>query len=217
MSMRLCAARAVGNKAEGMRSKNTLFGIEHAATESLGLGRWPGGPGGLPPRGSHRTGRARTSASGSSTGSSPSHRGGPVAIPSSSGDMRKNLDVFNMFPSMEPAGRRFASLHRVLRGEFPCFHGTIKALRLPDARPAALRCPRLAVPRLARCFAPAATRAGVAGLELVTRCSSRELPWRRQDLPSSWGTSIICLHMFFDPGRTTMPDQSRHRGAAPAV
>jgi hypothetical protein len=31
------------------------------------------------------------------------------------------------------------------------------------------------------------------GLELVTRYSSRELPRRRQDLPSSWGTSIVHL------------------------
>ena len=60
--------------------------------------------------------------------------------------MRENLDVFSMCPSVESAGRRFASLDRVLRGEFPCFNGTIKALRLPAARPAALRYLRLAVP-----------------------------------------------------------------------
>jgi hypothetical protein len=42
--------------------------------------------------------------------------------------MRENLDVFSMIPSVEPAGRRFASLHRVLRGEFPCFNSTIKTL-----------------------------------------------------------------------------------------
>src|SRR5262249_8285574 len=65
-----------------------------------------------------------------------------------------------MFPSIEPAGRRFASLPRVLRGEFPCFAGTTKALRLPAAHPAALRCLRLAVPQrsLVR-FAPRRTSA----------------------------------------------------------
>jgi hypothetical protein len=52
-----------------------------------------------------------------------------------------------MFPSTGSVGRRFAFLHRVLRGEFPCFNSTIKALRLPATRPAALRCLRLAVPR----------------------------------------------------------------------
>ncbi len=40
-----------------------------------------------------------------------------------------------MFPSTGSAGRRFASLHRVLRGEFPCFSSTIKALRLPAPIP----------------------------------------------------------------------------------
>ena len=41
------------------------------------------------------------------------------------------------------------------------------------------------------------------GLELVTRYSSRKLPRRRQDLPSSWGTPIVRLHMFqSDAGRT---------------
>ena len=63
----------------------------------------------------------------------------PEAIRSSYVDMAWNLEVFRMFPSIESAGRRFASLHRVLRGEFPCFISTIKALRLPAARPAALR------------------------------------------------------------------------------
>jgi hypothetical protein len=71
----------------------------------------------------------------------------PEAIRSSYVDMRKNLDVFSMFPSISSVGRRFASLHRVLRGEFPCFDGSIKALRHPAARPAALRCLRLAVPQ----------------------------------------------------------------------
>jgi len=40
-------------------------------------------------------------------------------------------------------------------------------------------------------------------LELFTRYSFRELPRKRQDLPSSWGTLIIRLHMFqTDAGRT---------------
>ena len=40
-----------------------------------------------------------------------------------------NLDVFGMFPSIESASRRFASLHWVLRGEFPSFNGTAKELQ----------------------------------------------------------------------------------------
>ena len=41
--------------------------------------------------------------------------------------------MFNMLPSIDSAGRRFAFLHWVLRGEFPGFNGTIKALRHPTA------------------------------------------------------------------------------------
>ena len=93
----------------------------------------------------------------------------PEAIRSSYGDMLTNLDVFDMFPSIESVGRRFAFLHRVLRGEFPCFNGTIKALRLPAARPAALRCLRLAVPRLHSLRSLLGGRVHRRGLELVTR------------------------------------------------
>ncbi len=50
----------------------------------------------------------------------------PVVIRSSDVDMFKNLDVFNMFPSIDSADRRFAFLHWVLQGEFPSFNGTIK-------------------------------------------------------------------------------------------
>jgi hypothetical protein len=83
--------------------------------------------------------------------------------------MLTNLNVFDMFPSIESAGRRFASLHRVLRGEFPCFNGTIKALRLPAAHPAALRFLRLAVPRFHSLRSLPGRRVGRRGLELVTR------------------------------------------------
>src|SRR5262245_41741641 len=66
----------------------------------------------------------------------------------------------HLFPARGSAGRRFASLPRVLRGEFPWLDGTIKALRLPAARPAALRCLRLAVPwRPLVLFAPRRTSA----------------------------------------------------------
>jgi hypothetical protein len=93
----------------------------------------------------------------------------PEAIQSSYGDMLTNLDVFDMVPSIESAGRRFAFLHRVLRGEFPCFNGTIKALRLPAAHPAALRFLRLAVPRLHSLFSLPDGRVRRRGLELMTR------------------------------------------------
>ena len=81
-----------------------------------------------------------------------------------------NLDVFDMFPSIESADRRFAFLHWVLQGEFPSFDGTIKALRLPAAHLAALRFLRLAIPRLHSLCSLPGGRVSRQGLELVTRC-----------------------------------------------
>ena len=94
--------------------------------------RRAGWPRVLPPRGSHRSGRARIRASGSSTNSF-AIQVDPEAIQPSDVDMRVNLDVFDMFPSIESVGRRFAFLHWVLQGEFPSFNSTIKALRHPTA------------------------------------------------------------------------------------
>ncbi len=120
-------------------------------------------------QGSHRSGRARMSASGSSDRQICHPRMVPEAIRSTYVDMLENLDVLDMFPSIASAGRRFAFLHRVLRGEFPCFNGTIKALRLPAARPTALRCLRLAVPRFHSLRSLLDGRVSRRGLELVTR------------------------------------------------
>ena len=108
-----------------------------------------------------------------------------------------------MVPSIRSVGRRFAFLHRVLRGKFPCFTGTIKALRLLAARSTALRYLRLVVPqRSLVVFAPEWTssppRPGVgnpvspAGIEL------RE----RQDLASSWGIPIVRSPSSVDAGGT---------------
>ena len=98
----------------------------------------------------------------------------------------------------------FPSLHRVPRDRFPGFIGTMRALRLPAARPAALRCLRLAIPRFHSLCSLLDGRVRRRGLELVTRylhpgiCRGNEL-----DLPSSWGTPIVRLHMFqSDSGRT---------------
>jgi hypothetical protein len=71
----------------------------------------------------------------------------PGAIRAICVDRYRGRDVLHLFPALGSAGRRFASLPRILRGEFPCFDGSTKALRLPVAHPAALRCLRLAVPQ----------------------------------------------------------------------
>jgi len=80
----------------------------------------------------------------------------------------------------------------------------MRVLRLLAAHPAALRFLRLAVPRLHSLGSLLDGRVRHRGLELVTRylqpgiCRGSEL-----DLPSSWGTTIVRLHMFqSDAGRT---------------
>ena len=117
--------------------------------------------------------------------------------------MRKNLDVFNMFPSIESAGRRFAFLHWVLQGEFPSFNSTIKALRLPAARLAALRCLRLAIPRLHSLGSLLDGRVHRRGLELVTRCLRRDVAEEATGSPKFLGNLNNPSAMFqTDAGRT---------------
>jgi hypothetical protein len=111
-------------------------------------------------QGSHGPGRACINASGSSADRFALPERAPATIRASYVDRARSLDVLHLFPALGSAGRRFASLRRVLRGEFPCFSGSIKTLRLPAARPAALRCLRLAVPRRSLVlFAPRRTSA----------------------------------------------------------
>src|SRR6516164_6910477 len=111
-------------------------------------------------QGSHGSGRACINASGSSADRLALPERVPATIRASYVDRVRRLDVLHLFPSLGSAGRRFASLPRVLRGEFPCFNGSIKALRPPAARPAAVRFLPLAVPqRSLVLFAPRRTSA----------------------------------------------------------
>jgi len=103
------------------------------------------------------------------------------------------------FPPRGPHGRLF-----------PRFNGTIKALRLPAGHPAALRFLRLAVPRepSAVFVSPAAAECQASGLGLVTRYPHPGLlPWRRQDLPSSWGTPIPVCTCSSTPAGRCVPDR----------
>ncbi len=63
----------------------------------------------------------------------------------------------------------FPSLHRVPRDQFPGFISTTKVLRLPAARPTALRFLRLVVPRLHSLRSLLGGRVRRRGQELVTR------------------------------------------------
>ena len=169
-------------------------------------------------QGSHGPGRACINASGSSAGRFALPERVPATIRASYVDRVRSLDVPHLFPALGSAGRRFASLPRVLRGEFPCFDGTIKALRLPAARPAALRCLRLAVPqRSLVLFAPRRTSAppgpGVGNPGLRPGLALR----RRQDLPSSWGTPIVRLPCSADAGRTAVTRPLQCSSVAPGM
>jgi hypothetical protein len=137
----------------------------------------------------------------------------PVAIRPSSVDIRENLDVFSMCPSVKPTGRRFASLHRAFRGEFPCYIGTIKALRLPAAHPAALR---LAVPpRPLALFTLRRTSALPRPRVVIPVSPAGSSQRKRQDLPGSWGNPSVRLPCSVDAGRTARTRPLRCSSAAP--
>ena len=110
------------------------------------------------------------------------------------------------FPPRGPHGRLF-----------PRFNGIIKALRLPAAHPAAFRFLHLAVPRDHAFSLPPPLRAATSGLGLVTRYPHPgSLPWKRQDLPSSWGASIPVCTCSPTPAGRCVPDRLRNARVAPA-
>ena len=128
----------------------------------------------------------------------------PEAIRSSDVDMRK-----------EPRCVQHVSLDRVCRptlrfppqgppGRVPLLQRYYQSATTPCCHPAALRFLRLAVPRLHSLLSLPGGRVRRQGLELVTRYLRPGI--RRganRVLPSSWGTTIVRLHMFpSDAGRT---------------
>ena len=104
-----------------------------------------------------------------------------------------------------------------LRVKFPGFIGSIKALRLPAVPLAALRFLRLAIPREHAFFAPAAAACDCVGPGVGRPVSpSGLLPWRRQELPSSWGTPIPVCTCSPTPAGRYVPDRLRNARVAPA-
>ena len=98
----------------------------------------------------------------------PVPRVAPRELPDMTTVPHGNLHRRDFHPQVQQlASLRF--LHWVPRGQFPSFIGTIKALRLPVARPAALRFLRLAVPRVHSLLSLPGGRVRRRGLELVTR------------------------------------------------
>ncbi len=112
--------------------------------------------------------------------------------------------MFRMFPSIESDGRRFASPPQGPPGRVPLLQRYYQ-----DAATSCRPSPRASLPSLGgtsvgtRSFRSSADehpppRPGVGN----PVAPAGNLPRRRQDLPSSWGTPIVRLLMFFDSGRT---------------
>ena len=100
--------------------------------------------------------------------------------------------------------RRLAFLHWLQLGAVRQLHRYYQDAMTPCSHPAALRFLRLAVPQMHSLFSLPVGRVRRRGLELVTRYLQPGI--RRganRVLPSSWGTTIVRLHMFqSDAGRT---------------
>ncbi len=117
-------------------------------------------------------------------------------------------EVSDVFPGLGSNNRHplsvFPSLHRVPRDQFPGFISTTRVLRLPTVHPAALRCLRLAVPRLHSLPSLLDGRVRRRGLELVTRCL--QPGFRRgakQGSPKFLGNpNCPFAHVLTDSGRT---------------
>ena len=83
--------------------------------------------------------------------------------------------------------------------------------------PAAFRFLHLAVPREHACFAPAAAAWGGVGPGVGHPVSpSGNSSWKRQELPSSWGTPIPVCTWSPTPAGRCVPDRLRNARVAPA-
>ena len=101
----------------------------------------------------------------------------------------------------QPMVRSAASLRRVPWGRFPDFSGSISELRLLAAHPAALRCLRLAVPRVCPVRSRGSGPPPGPGRICMAAVRVPRLRWRRRDLPGSWATHRLHAPLS-DPGGT---------------
>ena len=173
-----------------------------------------GRPGSLLTLAPHRSGRAGSAASGSSTDSFATRRRVPAgpgsqamatAIPKAclaSSAIRcrdvetgPNLGVLAVFPS-NGATCRCPFPPRGLVGSIPPLRRYYETLRLLAAHPPALRCLRPAVPSEHLRFAPSDARCDVHGLGLgePVPAPRRSVRWRRRGLPGSRETHPHACH-----------------------
>jgi hypothetical protein len=97
--------------------------------------------------------------------------------------------------------------------EFPRFPGTTKTLRLPAARPAALRCLRLAVPPQRSLFRPPGGRALPRAVfwSWSPGISRREQSVETAGSPTFLGNPHCALALLSDPGRTNASGHAMRR------
>jgi hypothetical protein len=128
----------------------------------------------------------------------------PEAIRPSDVDMQVNLDVFGMFPRASlPANASLPSTGSSGASSPP---STVLSKRYDFLTPISPRFVSFAWryhPLCRKVCVSRRSRHELAGQAVLERhpLRSRVRGWRRQDLPSSWGTPIVHRHMFFDPGR----------------
>ena len=132
--------------------------------------------------------------------------------------MRMNLDVFGMFPSVESAGRRLASLPGSSGASSPA--STVLSRRYDSLPPVPPHFVAF-VWRYLRVHSFISLPGGRVhrrGLELFTRyLRPGSRCRRRQDLPSSWGTPIARLPWSVDAGGTAGTRPLRRSGMAPGI
>jgi hypothetical protein len=129
------------------------------------------------------------------------------------------LDVSDVFLKDGSTIRRLAFLHRVDWGSLPRFH------RYYQGAPTSCRSSRVAsLPslggtmqahdyfRFSQCRRVPNIGSGVLEIAFPVRYA---LTWKRQDLSSCQGTSIVCAHMFPDPGRSRRRLPITRRSHAP--
>jgi len=135
-------------------------------------------------------------------------------------DTKPRFDALAVCPRHGSMIRRRASLPGVRSGSVPplprYYHGATTSCR-PSRRP-----PLPSRGGTTRCVwssflsAPDAPLRGRGSLGSASPCC-RSFRWRRQDLPSSWGTPLASVRMLFDSGRPARPSPIRTAARPPPL
>ena len=138
----------------------------------------------------------------------------PEAIRSTYVDMFKNRDVFNMFPSIDSAGRRFASLHWVLQGEFPQLRRYYQSATTSCRPSRRTSFPSFGGASVAPVIALFDGRVHRRSLELVTRCPTGNCRGddRISQVPGEFQLSVCTCSKPTPAGRQRQTSKTLSRG-----